>query len=52
MSVAVLQSTFLDFQNGSGTIAKCTAASSQFTFTGVSGAHVKVSGVATPTASI
>ena len=51
MSVAVLQSTFLDFQNGSGTIAKCTAASSQFTFTGVSGAHVKVSGVATPTAA-
>ena len=51
MSVAVLQSTFLDFQNGSGTIAKCTAASSQFTFTGVSGAHVKVSGVATPTSA-
>ena len=51
MSVAVLQSTFLDFQNGSGTIAKCTAASSQFTFTGVSGAHVMVSGVATPTAA-
>ena len=51
MSVAVLQSTFLDFQNESGTIAKCTAASSQFTFAGVSGAYVKVSGVATPTSA-
>lgn len=49
MSVAVLQSTFLDLQDGSGTIAKLAAGSSQFTLSGVTGANVKLSGLAAPT---
>jgi hypothetical protein len=36
-------------QDGSGTIAKLAAGSSQFTLSGVTGANVKLSGLAAPT---
>ena len=48
MSTSILSSNNLDFQSSSATQAKLTASASAFTFAGVSGAKVKLTGVAAP----